>query len=148
MVPTNASVCADGTLTATASGGDSNFVYAFIPSGNTVLDSDFSASNTTSIALANIGNYDIYVRDKANGTDACQTMVTETIAANPVLAMTAVPTDPECHDGTGSIAVNISDGLSPFDYRLVDMTNGTPDQVQTNVTGNTKTYYNLAPRYL
>ena len=145
VVPTNASVCADGTLTATASGGDSNFVYAFIPSGNTVVDSDFSASNTTSIALANIGNYDIYVRDKANGTDACQTMVTETIAANPVLAMTAVPTDPECHDGTGSIAVNISDGLSPFDYRLVDMTNGTPDQVQTNVTGNTKTYYNLAP---
>ena len=145
VVPTNASICADGTLTATASGGDSNFVYAFIPSGNTVVDSDFSASNTTSIALANIGNYDIYVRDKANGTDACQTMVTETIAANPVLAMTAVPTDPECHDGTGSIAVNISDGLSPFDYRLVDMTNGTPDQVQTNVTGNTKTYYNLAP---
>ncbi|MDB2606400.1 T9SS type B sorting domain-containing protein [Zobellia sp.] len=142
---TNASVCADGSLTATATGGDNNFVYAFIPSGNTVVDSDFSASNSATIALANVGTYDIYVRDKANGTDACQTMVTETVEANPILAFTATPTDPDCHDGTGSIEVNISDGLSPFDYRLVDITNGTPDQVETNVLGNTKIYYNLVP---
>ncbi|HDZ05582.1 T9SS type B sorting domain-containing protein [Maribacter sp.] len=145
VAPTNASLCADGSLTATASGGDNNFMYAFIPTGNTVTDADFSASNSTTIALANIGNYDIYVRDKANATDACQTMVTETISANPVLDISAVATDPDCHDGTGSIAVNISDGLSPFDYRLIDVTNGTPDQVQTDVVGTTKTYYNLAP---
>ncbi|MGO4920697.1 T9SS type B sorting domain-containing protein [Maribacter spongiicola] len=145
VVPVNASVCADGTLTATASGGDNNFMYAFIPSGNTVTDADFSASNTTTILLANIGTYDIYVRDKANATDTCQTMVTETIAASPVLDISAVATDPDCHDGTGSIAVTINDGLSPFDYRLVDVTNGTPDQVQTDVVGTTKTYYNLAP---
>ncbi|CAM4414381.1 T9SS type B sorting domain-containing protein [Zobellia roscoffensis] len=145
VVVTNVSTCADGTLTANASGGDGNFEYAFIPSGNTVTDADFSSSNTTTIALANIGAYDIYARDKANGTGACEAMVSETVAANPVLAITAVPTDPECHDGTGSIEVNITDGLSPFDYRLVDTTNGTPDQVDTNVVGNTKTYYNLAP---
>ncbi|SHJ90809.1 gliding motility-associated C-terminal domain-containing protein [Maribacter aquivivus] len=145
VVAVNASLCADGSLTATASGGDNNFVYAFIPSGNTVTDADFSASNSTTIALANIGNYEIYVRDKANATDACQTMVTETIAANPVLDISAVATDPDCHDGTGTIEVTINDGLSPFDYRLVDVTNGTPDQIQTNVVGTTKTYYNLAP---
>lgn len=144
VVPTNASLCADGTFSATASGGDNNFMYAFIPSGNTVADTDFSASNTTNITLANIGDYDIYVRDKANGTDACQTMVTETITASPVLDISAVATDPDCHDGTGNITVTINDGLSPFDYRLVDITNGTPDQVQTNVVGSTKTYYNLA----
>ena len=120
-------------------------MYAFVPSGTTVTDADFSASNSTTIALADIGDYDIYVRDKANGTDACQTMVTETISANPVLDITAVATDPECHDGTGNIEVTINDGLSPFDYRLVDNSNGTPDQVQTNVVGSTKTYYNLAP---
>ena len=145
VVPVNASLCADGSLTATASGGDNNFMYAFIPSGNTVTDADFSASNSTTIALANIGNYDIYVRDKANATDACQTMVTETVAANPLLDISAVATDPDCHDGTGNIAVTINDGQSPFDYRLVDVTNGTPDQVQTDVVGTTKTYYNLAP---
>ncbi|WP_339631775.1 T9SS type B sorting domain-containing protein [uncultured Maribacter sp.] len=145
VVPVNASVCANGSLTATATGGDSNFMYAFVPSGTTVTDADFSASNSTTIALADIGDYDIYVRDKANGTDACQTMVTETISANPVLDITAVATDPECHDGTGNIEVTINDGLSPFDYRLVDNSNGTPDQVQTNVVGSTKTYYNLAP---
>lgn len=144
VVPVNASLCADGSLTATASGGDNNFVYAFIPSGNTVTDADFSASNTTNILLADVGDFDIYVRDKANATDACQTMITETIAASPVLDISAVATDPDCHDGTGSIAVTINDGLSPFDYRLVDVTNGTPDQVQTNVVGTTKTYYNLA----
>ncbi|WP_300022165.1 T9SS type B sorting domain-containing protein [uncultured Maribacter sp.] len=145
VVPVNASLCADGRLTATASGGDNNFMYAFVPNGTTVTDADFSASNSTTIALADIGDYDIYVRDKANGTDACQTMVTETISANPVLDITAVATDPDCHDGTGNIEVTINDGLSPFDYRLIDITNGTPDQVQTNVVGSTKTYYNLAP---
>ncbi|WP_299796218.1 T9SS type B sorting domain-containing protein [uncultured Maribacter sp.] len=145
VVPVNASLCADGTLTATALGGDNNFVYAFIPTGNTVTDADFSISNSTTVALANIGDYDIYVRDKANATDACQTMITETIAANPVLDISAVATDPDCHDGTGNIEVTINDGRSPFDYRLVDVTNGTPDQVQTNVVGITKTYYNLAP---
>ncbi|WP_405409981.1 T9SS type B sorting domain-containing protein [Maribacter sp. Asnod1-A12] len=145
VVVVNASLCADGTLTATASGGDNNFMYAFIPSGNTVTDADFSISNSTTIALANIGDYDIYVRDKANGTDACQTMVTETIAANPVLDIAAVATDPDCHDGTGSIEVTINDGLSPFDFRLVDKTNGTPDQVQNDVNSTNKTYFNLAP---
>ncbi|WP_076547792.1 T9SS type B sorting domain-containing protein [Maribacter ulvicola] len=145
VVAVNASSCAAGSLTATASGGDNNFMYAFIPSGNTVTDADFSASSTTNIPLADIDDYDIYVRDKANGTDACQTMVTETIAANPVLDITAVATDPDCHDGTGNIEVTINDGLSPFDYRLVDKTNGTPDQVQTDVVGTTKTYYNLTP---
>lgn len=145
VVPVNASLCADGSLTATASGGDNNFMYAFVPSGDAVTNADFSASNTTTIALADIGAYDIYVRDKANGTDACQAMVTETISANPVLDISAVATDPDCHDGTGNIAVTINDGLSPYDYMLVDKTNGTPDQVQTNVVGTTKTYYNLAP---
>jgi len=145
VVPVNASLCADGSLTATASGGDNNFMYAFVPSGDAVTNADFSASNSTTITLADIGAYDIYVRDKANGTDACQAMVTETISANPVLDISAVATDPDCHDGTGNIAVTINDGLSPFDYRLVDKTNGTPDQVQTNVVGTTKTYYNLAP---
>ncbi|WP_299320291.1 T9SS type B sorting domain-containing protein [uncultured Maribacter sp.] len=144
VVPVNASLCGDGSLTATASGGDNNFVYAFIPTGNTVTDADFSISNSTTVALANIGDYDIYVRDKANATDACQTMITETIAANPVLDISAVATDPDCHDGTGNIEVTINDGLSPFDYRLVDVTNGTPDQVQTNIVGTNKTYYNLA----
>lgn len=145
VVPVNASLCGDGSLTATASGGDNNFMYAFVPTGNTVTDADFSISNSTTVALANIGDYDIYVRDKANGTDACQTMVTETIAANPVLDISAVATDPDCHDGTGNIVVTINDGLSPFDYRLVDITNSTPDQVQTDVVGTTRTYYNLAP---
>lgn len=145
VVPVNASLCADGSLTATASGGDNNFMYAFVPSGDAVTNADFSASNSTTIALADIGAYDIYVRDKANGTDACQAMVTETISANPVLDISAVAINPECHDGTGNIEVTINNGLSPFDYRLVDKTNGTPDQVQTDVVGTTKTYYNLAP---
>ncbi|MEP2057715.1 MAG: T9SS type B sorting domain-containing protein, partial [Maribacter litoralis] len=107
--------------------------------------SDFSTSNTATVALADIGDYNIYVRDKGNSTDACPAMVTETISANPVLDISAVATDPDCHDGTGNIAVTINNGLSPFDYRLVDKTNGTPDQVQTDVVGTTKTYYNLAP---
>ncbi|PKA97060.1 putative repeat protein (TIGR01451 family)/gliding motility-associated-like protein [Flavobacteriaceae bacterium MAR_2009_75] len=145
VTATNASVCADGSLTANASGGDGNFEYAFIPSGNTVTDTDFSPSNSASIPLADVGDYDIYVRDKANGTNYCERMETETVQANPTLAFTATPTDAECFGGTGSIAVSITVGLAPFDYRLVDVTNGTPDQIQNDVVSNSRTYFNLAP---
>ncbi|MDO6821107.1 T9SS type B sorting domain-containing protein [Zobellia sp. 1_MG-2023] len=142
---TNASSCADGTLTATANGGDTNYMYAFIPSGNTVTDADFAATNTRNVPLADIGNYDIYVRDKSNGTNYCQATVTEEVQANPTLSFTAVPTDAECFGGNGSIEVNITSGLAPFDYRLIDITNGNPDQSDTDVVSNTKTYFNLTP---
>ncbi|MDE3741882.1 T9SS type B sorting domain-containing protein [Maribacter polysaccharolyticus] len=140
---THASACGDGTLTATAVGGDGNYVYAFIPNGNTVADTDFSAINTYTVTLAEAGNYDVYVRDNAGNADYCGTMITEEVEAIPTLMFTATPTDAECNGGTGRIIVEITNGSGPYDFELIDVTNGTEDQTQNDLISNTKTYYNL-----
>jgi hypothetical protein len=71
-------------------------------------------------------------------------MVTETVEPAVTLAYTATPTAPECHDGTGSIAVNITAGNSPYTIEIVDLDNGgASDQTNTNVVATTQNYFNL-----
>lgn len=139
------SACADGSITVTPSGGLGTYAYAYIPTGNTVQDSDFSATNNLAITNATIGNYDVYVRDNGATTPYCQFLETVTVANAPVLAFTALPTDPVCFGDTGSIAVNITSGLAPFTYQLVDVDNGTSDATQTGVMTTSRTYFNLTP---
>lgn len=140
---TNASSCADGTLTATAVGGTGTYLFAFVPSGNTVTDGDFAPSNTFNVPLADVGQYDIYVRDNFGNPGYCTEMVTEEVQANPSLTYTATPTDAECFGGNGSIEVIITSGLAPYDYELVDVTHGTANQSYTDVVSADRTFYNL-----
>ncbi|MDP5230965.1 MAG: T9SS type B sorting domain-containing protein [Cellulophaga sp.] len=139
------SACADGSITVTPSGGLGTYAYAYIPTGNTVQDSDFSATNNLAITNATIGNYDVYVRDNGATTPYCQFLETVSVASAPVLAFTALPTHPVCFGDTGSIAVNITSGLAPFTYQLVDVDNGTSDATQTGVMATSRTYFNLTP---
>ncbi|MEO0900558.1 MAG: prealbumin-like fold domain-containing protein, partial [Bacteroidota bacterium] len=56
------------------------------------------------------------------------------------------PTDPACHDGLGSIEVDITSGIAPFTIQIVDLDNsGAGDQTDTNVLVTTRTYFNLLP---
>mgnify|MGYP000085443328 FL=1 len=139
------SSCADGSITVNATGGDGNFVYAFMPTGNVPVLGDFGASNTFAVTTGNDGDYDVYVWDN-NGIDPhCQFTVTETVEPAVTLAYTAIPTAPECHDGTGSIAVNITAGDSPYTIEIIDLDNGgASDQTNTNVVATTQNYFNLA----
>lgn len=141
--------CADGSITVTPSGGDGNYVYAFLPTGSTVADSDFGATHTFTVTNATAGNYDVYVRDN-NGSGTpdpyCQYMETVTVGNTPVLAFTTTPTDPECHDGLGSIDITITAGDAPFTIEIIDLDNGgASNQTVNNVLANDYTFFNLNP---
>ncbi|MDT0606279.1 T9SS type B sorting domain-containing protein [Croceitalea rosinachiae] len=141
------SSCADGRITVNAIGGDGNYLYAFMPTGNVPVFGDFGASNFFVVTAGNDGDYDIYVRDNlAVAPDACNYMETVTVDPAVALVYTPTPTDPECHDGTGSISVNITAGDSPYTVQIIDLDNaGASDQTITNVVGSTQDFFNLMP---
>ncbi|MDA9089343.1 T9SS type B sorting domain-containing protein [Maribacter arcticus] len=138
--------CVDGSITINATGGDGDYLYAFMPAGSVPVFADFAASNTFTATTGNDGDYDVYVRDNfAVAPDACNYM--ETVTVNPAipLVFTATPTDPVCYNGPGSIEVNITSGDSPYTIQLIDLDNGgAADQTNTNVVSTTRTYFNLA----
>ena len=72
----------------------------------------------------------------------------ETVTVNPATPLTVVntPTDPQCHNGNGSILVNITSGIAPYTIQIVDLDNGgASDQTNTNQLITTRTYFNLMP---
>jgi gliding motility-associated-like protein/uncharacterized repeat protein (TIGR01451 family) len=137
--------CADGSITVTASGGSPALEYAFVPT-TTDPTGSFSTTNTFTVTAGNEGTYDVYVRDNSATAPFCEFMETVTVDPATPLTMTATPTDPECHDGTGSILVDITSGLAPYTVQIVDLDNGgASDQTDTNVLASSRTYYNLMP---
>ncbi|MEW2920627.1 T9SS type B sorting domain-containing protein [Muricauda sp. ANG21] len=139
------STCADGSITVNASGGVPNLEYAFVLNGGDPTGL-FSTTNVFPVTAGNEGVYDVYVRDNSATVPFCEFM--ETVTVNPAtpLTMTVTPTDPECHDGTGSILVNITSGISPYIIQIVDVDNGgASNQTNTNVLASSRTYYNLMP---
>ncbi|WP_190810395.1 T9SS type B sorting domain-containing protein [Flagellimonas sp. S3867] len=139
------STCADGTITVTASGGVPNLEYAFVPT-TTSPTGLFSTTNTFAVTAGNDGDYDVYVRDNSATAPFCEYV--ETVTVNPAtpLTVTNTPTDPLCHDGTGSILVDITSGITPYTIQIVDLDNGgASNQTDTNVLVTNRTYYNLMP---
>ncbi|MHA7831608.1 MAG: T9SS type B sorting domain-containing protein [Flagellimonas sp.] len=139
------STCADGSITVTASGGTPTLEYAFVPT-TTDPTGLFSTTNVYTVTAGNEGTFDVYVRDNSATAPYCEYM--ETVTVNPAvpLTMTATPTDPDCHDGTGSIVVDVTSGIAPYTIEIVDLDNGgASDQVNTNVLSASRTYYNLMP---
>ncbi|MEM6893621.1 MAG: T9SS type B sorting domain-containing protein [Bacteroidota bacterium] len=142
----NVTSCGNGSITVTAAGGDTNYVYAFLTTGSTVADSDFAATNTFTVTGATAGGYDVYVRDNSGTAPYCQYTETVTVNSAPTLAFTATPTDPECHDGMGSIATSITAGDGPYTIQIVDLDNaGAANQTVNNVLANTYDFFNLLP---
>lgn len=143
---TDISSCGDGNITVTASGGDGNLAYAFVPTTTPVTAVDFSSTSSFTVAAADAGSYDVYVWDNGAADPHCEFM--ETVTVNPAtpLTFTPTPTDPECHDGLGTIEVNVTSGIAPYTYEIIDIDNaGASDETVTNVISNSKTFYNLNP---
>ncbi len=142
---TEISACVDGAITVTASGGDGNYVYAYVPTGNSPAGT-FGASNTFAVSAANSGTYDVYVRDNAGNTPYCQYLQTVTLDPPIALSFTATPEDPQCNGENGQITVVVTTGELPYDMEVRDLNNGGVvvatynDQLQA-----TRTFYNLAP---
>jgi gliding motility-associated-like protein/uncharacterized repeat protein (TIGR01451 family) len=139
------SACADGSITVTPSGGLGTYVYAFLPTGTAVQDSDFAAANSFAVTNATIGDFDVYVRDNNSANPYRQLLETRTVASAPILTFTALPTDAVCFGDDGSIDVNITSGLAPYTYQLVDIDHSTSDLTQTSVMATSITYFNLTP---
>ncbi|WP_343486871.1 T9SS type B sorting domain-containing protein [Allomuricauda sp. d1] len=138
--------CGDGSITVNATGGSGTLVYAFVTNGTAVTPADFGAANTFAVTTGNDGDYDVYVRDNNGASPFCE--YTETVTVNPAtpLTITATPTDPQCHDGTGSIQVDLTSGEAPYTIQIIDLDNGgASDQTDTNVTVTNRTYFNLMP---
>src|SRR5690606_2236144 len=91
-------------------------------------------------------DYDVYVRDNSATVPYCEFMETVTVDPAVPLTMAVTPTDPDCHDGTGSILVEITSGIAPYTIQIVDLDNGgASDQTDTNILVSSRTYYNLMP---
>ena len=139
------SSCADGSITVTASGGSPTLQYAFVLTGGDPTGL-FTTTNVYTVTTGNDGTYDVYVRDNSATSPYCEYMETVTVNPGVPLTMTATPTDPQCHDGTGSILVDITSGLAPYTIQIIDLDNGgASNQTNTNVLASTRTYYNLMP---
>ncbi|GLU43242.1 T9SS type B sorting domain-containing protein [Allomuricauda sp. NBRC 101325] len=139
------SSCADGSITVTASGGSPVLEYAFVPT-TTDPTGSFSTTNVYTVTAGNEGTFDVYVRDNSATAPYCEYV--ETVTVNPAvpLTMVATPTDPDCHDGTGNILVDITSGIAPYTIEIVDLDNGgASNQTDTNVLASSRTYYNLMP---
>ncbi|MEO9893825.1 SprB repeat-containing protein, partial [Aurantibacter sp.] len=142
---TDITTCSDGSIEVTAAGGDGSYEYAFVPT-TTSPTGLFNASNTFAVTTGNDGTYDVYVRDNTATSPFCEYV--ETVTVNPAtpLTITATPTDPLCHDGVGSIEVEVTSGDNPYTIQIIDLDNGgASDQTDTNILVSTSTYYNLAP---
>lgn len=145
VLPVDITACADGSITINATGGDGNFVYAFLPTGTAVLDTHFATPNSFTVASGNAGDYDVYVRDNGGVNPRCEYTETVTVQTAATLAYTATPTDAICFGDTGSIVVNITAGEGPYTYQLVDIDHGTSNQTQSGVVATSRTYFNLTP---
>ncbi|CAL2080958.1 SprB repeat-containing protein [Tenacibaculum sp. 190524A05c] len=124
--------CNDGSVTVTASGGDGSYQYSVVPTGNAA---SFVAGNTFTIATA--GDYDVTVRDGLNCT------YTETITVGSITSpsVAATPTQPSCSGDTGSISINISDGVADYTVTVTSTGTAIPTVTSSDVV---RTYTGLA----
>jgi PKD repeat protein len=107
---------ANGSITATVTGGSAPYAYAW---GN--------GGQTNSINNLAAGNYSITVTD-ANG---CTVSTTVFVSAPAVIAITATTSPATCGNNNGSVSASVSGGTSPYTYAW-------------SSGGNTATINNLA----
>ncbi|MCX2679085.1 T9SS type B sorting domain-containing protein [Galbibacter sp. EGI 63066] len=144
--------CSQGSITATANGGDSSatYEYAFMATGTAPGAGDWGSSNSlTNITAA--GTYDVYVRynsgvDGSGNTTYCQAMVEAIVDNAPPMDIDIDETQPVCFGDTGEILMTIVSGRGAFDIVLENNTTSTevlhaPDYVSPNEYP----VYNLEP---
>ena len=138
------SACATSAdIAITAAGGDTNYVYAVIPTGNTVVDGDFSTTNPATGFAA--GTYDVHVRDNGGATDYCSAVYTITILQDAPILITPTSTPVTCFgDANGAISIVVdSGGEGPFQYSI---DGGTTYQVPNSFSNLTAGTYPVQVR--
>lgn len=124
--------CTAGSIKVTATGGDGNYLYSFDGGASFVPDATYVVNP------GDEGSYDVVVKDNSG---ACLFKETVTVKAFDAISVTTTPTQPQCHDETGSILIEISGGVGP--YKIV-VNDGTDDvKVKEIYTATSLTYYNM-----
>lgn len=137
VVVTALSACNAGLISVNATGGNGTLLYAIVPANSS--PPSFSSTNdlivTEAMATANPGGYDVYVQDN-NGSPVLCSFLQEDVILTPVtpLSVIAVPTDPECFDGLGSVDITVAGGTAPYTYTLVDLS--TADGIDYSVSNS------------
>ncbi|MCG8812797.1 T9SS type B sorting domain-containing protein [Tenacibaculum finnmarkense] len=126
----------DATITITASGGDTNYVYEISPIAGTTITGN-------KITVTDVGvSYTVKVKDNNGTGDFCtvEEIVPITEIKSPIITnITATALD--CTVNTkASISFEVSEGKAPFSYTVHD---GTSTIKTGNITGNTATIPNL-----
>lgn len=131
--------CNPGTISVSATGGDANYVYAFISASATITDADFATANTQNIGTA--GDYKVYVRDNNGAANYCEYLDTVTITKAPDLDITATVIQPKCFDEKGNITLDFVGGKTPYAITITN-TLGFSD-TSTDIYTSSKEFYNL-----
>lgn len=134
--------CEAGTIAVEASGGDGNYVYAFVSAGDPVTPADFSAANTFEVTPGNQGDYDVHIRDNNGDDEYCEYLETVTIDQAPSLDVDVTPEDPMCFGETGTITVTINSGEGLYTIEIEDE-NGVVIESLPNFANTTKLFTNL-----
>ncbi|WP_433765035.1 T9SS type B sorting domain-containing protein [Flavobacterium ginsenosidimutans] len=102
-------------ITLTATGGyNTNYTYEYSTNGGGSYITMTSNVLTTSV----LGNYIFRVSDDKLPT-ACQATATFTLDPLPNTVFTTAQTDVSCNGGTdGTITVNVTSGVGPYQYQL------------------------------
>ncbi|WP_417363194.1 T9SS type B sorting domain-containing protein [Galbibacter sp.] len=124
--------CTAGSIKVTATGGDGNYQYSFDGGAS------FDTVNTYEVLPGSEGTFDIEVND---GSGACIFKDSVEVKAFDAISVTTTPTQPQCHDETGSILIEISGGVGPYKIVVNDGTNDI--KVEENYTATSVTYFNL-----
>jgi gliding motility-associated-like protein len=106
VTPTNTNVScyngANGTATASVSGGTPPYTYSWSPGGFL----------TSSISNLSIGTYTVNVTD----SKGCKKSATVTISQPPILAITPTTVDATCGKSNGSASVTGAGGFPPYTW--------------------------------
>ncbi len=122
LVSTSPQNCSTpGSATIQANGTATPFTYTWLPSGG----------NAATSSGLNAGTYTVVVKDDNNCSDSLTVTITQT-GAIPLISETTVPIT--CYNGKdGSIAINASNGQSPYTFSWNPAALGTNASI-TNLT--------------
>ena len=124
----------NGSITATVSGGQIPYTYAWLASGGGIVPS--GQTNQDNLSNLNPGVYQFTVTDFNGCTLSKQWTITEPLAID----LTTVTSDYNGYGisgfglNDGNIAVTVTGGVSPYTYVLKDSTGATFDQANNQTS--------------
>lgn len=124
-----------GEVLIEASGGDGNYVYAIVASGNPISLTDFTTSNNIDNLFS--GVYDVYVRDNNGETGFTELINTVTISEPELVSFTTTVNQATCFGDSSEVNISVISGSPPYTFEITDALTG---NVVNTVFGTSNNY--------